>query len=269
MSASAAAIARCGCTGGTSATDLSGVAGGSRPTTLGTTCVSPWWQCAAPAPLTPSCRVVRAQEFFLHARGDAVSTPVHAPVGAWRSPMVEQQQLKRNLSVGFEAISDGAEGVLGACGADAATPFIPDGICRVRLSTMRFHPEGLNHGKTAYLARDWEAVAVDEEAATAGKARAAPRPCTLLRTLSASSHLTCTRPNPIPGGALDAPCPVRGGGRGRGRGVHDCNHATRLALSFLGPQRGSPLVVDKWAHSPSHPERHYSCSTPVLHPTPK
>ena len=96
--------------------------------------------------------------------------------------------MKRDLNVGFEAVG-GTEGVLRVCGSDASTPFIPDGICRVRLSGMRFHPDGLNHGKTAYLARDWEAPAASEEAKSAGehKVSAAP-PWTSPPTVS-TTHL--------------------------------------------------------------------------------
>lgn len=102
---------------------------------------SGWW-------VTPD--FIGNNDFFVHCASDA-PTPAAAAVGSWRSPNVEQQQLKRKLELGFEGIPD-TDGDLVACGADAATPFIPDGVCRIQLSKMEWRQDGLNHGKPAYQA---------------------------------------------------------------------------------------------------------------------
>mmetsp|Transcript_29947 Transcript_29947/g.77543 ORF Transcript_29947/g.77543 Transcript_29947/m.77543 type:complete len:188 (+) Transcript_29947:101-664(+) len=102
---------------------------------------SGWW-------ITPD--FIGNNDFFLHHRGDP-QTPADAPLGSWRSPFVEEQQIKRQLEIGFQSI-EGSDGNLRVCGADASTPFIPDGVCRVRLGNMEFRPDGMNHGKPAYQA---------------------------------------------------------------------------------------------------------------------
>jgi len=91
-------------------------------------------------------------EFLLQCMSD-VDHPTAAPAGSWRSPNVEELQLKRRLSLGFEAVA-GETGCIRACGADAATPFVPDQTVTVDLSQWIFRPEGLNHGRVAFLAAE-------------------------------------------------------------------------------------------------------------------
>ena len=102
---------------------------------------SGWW-------MTPD--YVGNNEFILHEHS-AATTPADAPVGSWRSPMVEEQQLKRQLQIGFK-VAEGTDGVLHIVGPDAETPFMPDGVCKFVLGKMEFRPDGLNHGKISYQA---------------------------------------------------------------------------------------------------------------------
>ena len=71
-------------------------------------------------------------------------------VGAWRSPNVEQLQLKRQIKIGFV---NGPDGII-ATGEDADTPFIPDQICKVTFSRMVWKECGMNHGRPCYEAED-------------------------------------------------------------------------------------------------------------------
>jgi hypothetical protein len=109
---------------------------------------SGWW-------MTPD--FIGNNEYFMHQRS-AAPTPSDAPVGSWRSPFVEEQQFKRMLEIGFKVV-EGTDGFLQAYGGDAATPFIPDQICKVNLSLWEFRPAGVNHGKPAYQAYERPAPA--------------------------------------------------------------------------------------------------------------
>ena len=91
-------------------------------------------------------------EFFLHGER-AGDTPDKCEVGSWRSHNVEMMQIKRKLQLGFEVVPGTEPICLQACGPDASTPFIPDGVCRVNLSHYIWEPHGMNHGRTAYKAR--------------------------------------------------------------------------------------------------------------------
>merc|ERR1719217_667724 len=62
-------------------------------------------------------------DFFLQCSEASAATPSACTVGAWRSPNVEQIQLKRKLELGF--VHDAAAGGLVATGADAATAMTP------------------------------------------------------------------------------------------------------------------------------------------------
>jgi hypothetical protein len=88
-------------------------------------------------------------DFIIHSAHDA-PLPAGCPAGSWRSPMVEQQQLKRSLSLGFAAV--GGDGRMRACGDDAATPIVPDGRMKVELGALEWRPDGMNHGRPAYQA---------------------------------------------------------------------------------------------------------------------
>ena len=102
---------------------------------------SGWW-------ITPD--FIGNTDFFLHHRG-APDTPADAPLGSWRSHFVEEQQLKRQLELGFEAVK-GADGVLCTRGADAGFTFVPDGVCKIKLGGYEWRPDGMNHGRPAYQA---------------------------------------------------------------------------------------------------------------------
>jgi len=71
-------------------------------------------------------------------------------VGDWRSPNVEQLQLKRNLHLGFAY--DEAAGGLVATGDDAALAMIPDQITKITFSKLVFKESGINHGRVCYEA---------------------------------------------------------------------------------------------------------------------
>ena len=101
---------------------------------------------------------------FILTTGDAVATPADVPLGGWRSPMVEEQQLKRRLELGF-AVIEGSDGTLRTVGADAETPFIPDGVCRIKLGSYEWRPDGMNHTKPAYQAQEKRAAPPSEPAA--------------------------------------------------------------------------------------------------------
>ena len=69
-----------------------------------------------------------------------------------RSPHFENTQLRRKLSLGFRAEGTGAERQLRACGEDAATCIIPDGVSKVDLSAVVFREDGMHHGKPCFRA---------------------------------------------------------------------------------------------------------------------
>ena len=69
-----------------------------------------------------------------------------------RSPHFENTQLRRKLTLGFRAEGAGAERQLCACGDDAATFIIPDGVSKVDLSTVVFREDGMHHGKPCFRA---------------------------------------------------------------------------------------------------------------------
>ena len=72
-------------------------------------------------------------EYFLTC-GTQAATPDKCERGAWRSPNVEQLQLKRSLDLAFAP--DAAAGGLVAAGDDAATPIVPDNIVKVNFSKL-------------------------------------------------------------------------------------------------------------------------------------
>ena len=100
-----------------------------------------WW-------ITPD--FVGNNDFFFSSNEDA-PTPVDCKLGSWRSPNVEQIQLKRKLEIGFSKSENGS---LVAIGGDAGTAIIPDGACKVDLSKMEFVEQGLNHGRPCYIAKE-------------------------------------------------------------------------------------------------------------------
>ena len=69
-----------------------------------------------------------------------------------RSPHFENTQLRRKLTLGFRAEGAGAERQLCACGDDAATFIIPDGVSKVDLSAVVFREDGMHHGKPCFRA---------------------------------------------------------------------------------------------------------------------
>ena len=69
-----------------------------------------------------------------------------------RSPHFENTQLRRKLTLGFRAEGAGAERQLRACGEDAATCIIPDGVSKVDLSAVVFREDGMHHGKPCFRA---------------------------------------------------------------------------------------------------------------------
>ena len=77
-------------------------------------------------------------------------TPVDCAQGTWRSPNVEQLQLKRRLDIAF--VFNERAGGLVATGEDADTPFVPDQMCKIVLSKIVWKDAGINHGKTCYEA---------------------------------------------------------------------------------------------------------------------
>ena len=122
-----------------------------------------WW-------VTPD--FVGNHEFFLQASDDKALTPDAVAIGNWRSPNVEQLQLKRQLLLGFKV----KDGDLVSAGADAATPICPDNIIRLKLSSMAWKQDGINHGRPCYSAYD---VAPEEEkpkAATPESGTSTPLP---------------------------------------------------------------------------------------------
>ena len=117
---------------------------------------SGWW-------ITPD--FIGNNEYVLHNQCDpATVSPAALEVGTWRSPNVEQMQLKRSLALGFK---DDETGCLRVCGSDATTVLSPDGRMQVDLSKLRFMPVSMNHGKTAYEAQLEEAPAAAAAAAVA------------------------------------------------------------------------------------------------------
>jgi len=96
-----------------------------------------WW-------VTPD--FIGNNEFFLASSGSAATVPIECACGSWRSPNVEMLQLKRQLEIGFVPGDDG----LVATGADAATPIVPDQVCRIDFSKVAWVEAGLNHGRPCY-----------------------------------------------------------------------------------------------------------------------
>ena len=122
-----------------------------------------WW-------VTPD--YVGNHEYFLQASSDEALTPSDVKVGNWRSPNVEQLQLKKQLQLGFKL----KDGDLVCVGADAATYICPDNIIRFKFSGMAWTQDGLNHGRPCYSAYD---VTPEEEklkAAAKDSAASAPLP---------------------------------------------------------------------------------------------
>eukprot|EP00964_Phaeocystis_antarctica_P066318 scaffold40062_cov67-Phaeocystis_antarctica.AAC.6 len=74
------------------------------------------------------------------------------PRQALVSPHFENTQLRRKLTLGFRAEGAGAERQLCACGDDAGTFIIPDGVSKVDLSTVVFREDGMHHGKPCFRA---------------------------------------------------------------------------------------------------------------------
>ena len=89
---------------------------------------------------------------YLISSHESADTPDKCSLGSWRSPNVEQLQLKRQLQIGFKAST--ANGGLTAVGQDANTPICPDHQLRIDFSKMEWRQEGLNHGKPCYVAYD-------------------------------------------------------------------------------------------------------------------
>ena len=90
-------------------------------------------------------------EYFLTC-GTQAATPDKCERGAWRSPNVEQLQLKRSLDLAFAP--DAAAGGLVAAGDDAATPIVPDNIVKVNFSKIVWREDGLHHGRPCYIAAE-------------------------------------------------------------------------------------------------------------------
>lgn len=82
----------------------------------------------------------------------ATPTPPDCPVGNWRSPNVEQLQLKRQIKLGFEYSA--RAGGLVAVGEDADTAIIPDNMCKVRFSRIVWKESGMNHGRPCFEAEE-------------------------------------------------------------------------------------------------------------------
>ena len=99
-----------------------------------------WW-------ITPD--YVGNNEFYYQS-AHAAPVPSECQLGSWRSPNVEQLQLKRQLNLGFTRSPDGSG--LVATGADAALAIIPDHIVKVDLSKFLWREAGLNHGRPMYEA---------------------------------------------------------------------------------------------------------------------
>ena len=138
---------------------------------------SGWW-------CTPD--FVGNNDFILHCATDSAD-PCACPVGEWRSPHFENSQLRRRLQLGFMA--DGA-GQFCACGDDAGTAIIPDGISRIDLSAMVFKEDGQNHGRPCF-----RAFPKPVPAAAAAAAAGEPTPATPRRW-------ALSLDNPIVGAAL-------------------------------------------------------------------
>ena len=85
---------------------------------------------------------------FVLTASAKVQSPAEVAVGEWRSPIVETG-LRRKLTIGFES-KDGDK--LVAVGADAATPLVPDGMCKIMLSKLVWVQDGIHHGKPSYRA---------------------------------------------------------------------------------------------------------------------
>ena len=77
-----------------------------------------------------------------------------------RSPHFENTQLRRKLTLGFRAEGAGSDRQLCACGDDASTFIIPDGISKVDLSTVVFREDGMHHGRPCFRAAPAPSAAV-------------------------------------------------------------------------------------------------------------
>ena len=137
-----------------------------------------WW-------ITPD--LIGNNDFILCSSCTEARTPDACKLGEWRSPHVEAMQLKRKIVLKFERTGDGE--ALRVVGPDAATPLIPDGVCKVDLSKFVWKPEGMNHGRTAYLAHEGVATAAEEANKQAG---ASPLKPLLYGILGLLAGVACT-----------------------------------------------------------------------------
>ena len=119
-----------------------------------------WW-------VTPD--YVGNNDFFLSCQTPLnAASPCDGAVGAWRSPNVEQLQLKRKIEIGFVKKGD----AIVAVGADAGTPIVPDNIVKVDFSKMEWREQGMNHGKPCFVAKECAAPPSPQKAAAGGDDRA-------------------------------------------------------------------------------------------------
>ena len=92
-------------------------------------------------------------DYFLSCSEGAAATaasPADCSRGSWRSPNVEQIQLKRRLDLQFVA----TDGGLVVTGDDASTAIIPDQSCRVVFDKILWVEDGMHHGKPCYKGVD-------------------------------------------------------------------------------------------------------------------
>ena len=86
----------------------------------------------------------------LEGAAATAASPADCSRGSWRSPNVEQIQLKRRLDLQFVA----TDGGLIVTGDDASTAIIPDQSCRVVFDKILWVEDGMHHGKPCYKGVD-------------------------------------------------------------------------------------------------------------------